>query len=42
MKKYTVLTILLMLAGCGGIENEKLDTKNEIEKNKLLIPPCER
>lgn len=36
---YAFLGLLFMLIGCGGIENEKLDTQNEVKRNKLLVPP---
>lgn len=42
MKSYVGLAMLLILAACGGIENEKIDTQNEIKQNKLLIPPCSK
>jgi hypothetical protein len=28
-----------MLSGCGGYENQNIDTK-DIKNGKLLIPPC--
>ena len=42
MKNYVALVMLLMLVACGGIENEKIDTQNEVKQNKLLIPPCSK
>lgn len=36
---YAFLGMLFMLIGCGGIENEKLDTQHEVKRNKLLVPP---
>lgn len=40
IKKYLALFLFGILTACGGIENEKIDTKNEISSNMLIIPPC--
>lgn len=39
IKNYVILGMLFMLVGCGGVENEKLDTQNEVKNNRLLVPP---
>ena len=40
-KKYPLLYLLLLLitAGCGGAENQRIDTES-IKSSPLLVPPC--
>ena len=40
MNKLWSIAILLLLMGCTGHENDKLDLKNAKENNPLLVPPC--
>lgn len=40
MKYWVSCLILFLLAACGGIENEKIDTQHETSTNKLIVPPC--
>lgn len=40
MKKKLSMLALMVLAGCGGYENEKVDVNKAKENNPLLVPPC--
>jgi hypothetical protein len=39
MRGFWVISLLL-LAGCGSYENDKIDVDSAKNNNPLLVPPC--
>ncbi|MDR2068037.1 MAG: hypothetical protein LBP41_03560 [Holosporaceae bacterium] len=43
MKRYAMppsMLMLLLLLGCGGHENDKIETDDIKENNTLIVPTC--
>ncbi|MDR2766064.1 MAG: hypothetical protein LBB63_01190 [Holosporaceae bacterium] len=34
------MALLLLMVGCSGPENDKIDTERIKEGNPLVVPPC--